>query len=157
MNSKVFDAMLRHGIGFNPWYFEKHMDSPNYPPHNITQIDESRYRVTLAVAGFTEDELQIMLSPSKDGPLLTVAGKKVKPEEQQPPGCTWDPGKGHKVLYQGIAYRNFTSEFLIGENVEVETAGLRDGLLEINLLRHIPESQKAKLIPINHSNLSYHN
>lgn len=139
MNPKVFDAMLRHGIGFNPWYFEKHMDAPHYPPHNVAQVSESRYRVTLAVAGFTEDDLQIVLAPSKDGPLLTVTGKKVKDEttDEQP-----------KLLHQGIAYRNFSSEFLIGENVEVVSAVLKNGLLEIDLLRHIPESQKPKQIPI---------
>jgi molecular chaperone IbpA len=147
MNAKIFDAMLRHGIGWNPWYFEKYADSPNFPPHNITQIDENHYSLTLAVAGFTEDELSINLQSTSSGPTLIVTGKKTNVVEKCD-GTSIEIDLPHKVLYRGIAYRNFSREFLIGENVEVETAKLKNGILEINLVRHIPESQKPKLIPI---------
>ena len=159
MNAKLFDAMLRHGIGLNPWYFEKHADSPNFPPHNITQIGENSYRLTLAVAGFTQDELQISLqfSAKANGPLLTIIGKKNGPGENIVYKDTYNdasfetdlvqkPSEHYKILYRGIAYRDFTREFLIGENVEVESARLQHGLLEIDLVRHVPESHKPKLI-----------
>lgn len=133
MNSKLLDAMIRHGIGFDPFFFEKHIDAPNFPPHNIVELEKDRhYRLTLAVAGFTPDEVQVV----REGDLLTVVGHK---EES---------GKDGHVLYRGIAYRDFSRQFKIGDNVQVQTASMKHGLLEIDLVRELPEAMRPKLIPI---------
>lgn len=133
MNSKLLDAMIRHGIGFDPFFFEKHIDAPNFPPHNIIELAKDRhYRLTLAVAGFTPDEVQIVC----EGDLLNISGHKQ------------ESGKEGHVLYRGIAYRDFSRQFKIGENVRVQTASMKHGLLEIDLVRELPEALKPKLIPI---------
>jgi molecular chaperone IbpA len=134
MNSKVFESMIRHGIGLDPWFFERNADSPNFPPHNIVQLEEDRYLLTLAVAGFLDDEIQIIV----ESDVLTVSGQKT----EEPPKT------GRQVLYRGIAFRDFNRQFKIGENVHVQEATLRHGLLNIILVRELPESQKPKQIQI---------
>lgn len=132
MNTNLMDAMTRFGIGLDPWFFEKHATAPNFPPHDIIQLGEHSYRLTLAVAGYAPDELQIVL----ENDLLTISGQKQ------------DVGKEGHILHQGIAYRNFSRQFKIGEHVRVASATMEHGLLQIDLVREIPESQKPKLITI---------
>lgn len=134
MNAKIIESMLRHGIGLDPWFFERNADTPNFPPHNIVQLDKDRYQLTLAVAGFQPDEMQIIL----EGDLLTVSGRKADEPEKE----------GRQVLYQGIAFRDFSRQFKIGDNVEVQDVNLQHGLLRISLVRELPEEQKPKLIKI---------
>jgi molecular chaperone IbpA len=107
--------------------------APSYPPYNIEQSDENQYRVTMAVAGFSEAELAIEL---KDG-TLTIAGRRA---ETEPRG---------KVLHQGIAARSFERRFQLAEHMEVQGARLENGLLHIDVLRVIPEEKKARRIAIN--------
>jgi molecular chaperone IbpA len=107
--------------------------APAYPPYNIEQSDENQYRVTMAVAGFSEAELAIEL---KDG-TLTVAGRRA---EAEPRG---------KMLHQGIAARSFERRFQLAEHMEVQGARLENGLLHIDVLRVIPEEKKARRIAIN--------
>lgn len=131
---KLFESMIRHGIGLDPWFFEKHADAPNFPPHNIVQLDDGHYQLTLAVAGFQPDELEIIM----EGDLLTISGHK-----------TDEPLKeGRKMLYRGIAFRDFSRPFKIGENVRVQDVSLQHGLLTVSLVREIPESQQPKRINI---------
>lgn len=135
MNTSLLETMARHGIGLNTRFFEQlQTTNSKYPPHNITQIGDD-YRLTMAVAGFTSDDLEISVQDEH----LTVTGRSPQKE--------WDGGNGYKVLYQGIGLRDFTSVFMIGD-VEVKTATLKNGLLEIDLIRHIPESKKVKKIAI---------
>lgn len=134
MHAKLFESMLRHGIGLDPWFFEKHADAPNFPPHNIVQLDDDSYLLTLAVAGYLPDEIKVVL----ENDVLTVSGRKADEPEKM----------GRKVLYHGIAFRDFSRQFKIGENVRVQDAVLRHGLLNIILQREIPEAQKPKLIQI---------
>jgi molecular chaperone IbpA len=131
---KLFDSMVRYGIGLDPWFFEKHADAPNFPPHNIIQLDENQYQVTLAVAGFLPHELNVVL----EGDILTVSGHK---DDET-------PKEGRQVLYRGIAFRDFSRPFKIGENVHVQEVTLQHGLLTISLVRQIPESQQPKRIKI---------
>ena len=132
MHAKLFDSMLRHSIGIDPWFFEKHADAPNFPPHNIVQVSDDHYLLTLAVAGFRQDDMKIVL----ESDTLVVSGhKEDEPEEG-------------RLLYRGIAYRDFSRQFKIGENVQVQDAVLEHGLLKITLLRVIPEADKPKMIPI---------
>jgi molecular chaperone IbpA len=106
--------------------------APSYPPYNIEQSEENQYRVTMAVAGFSESELAIEL---KDG-TLTVSGRRA---ESEPRG---------KMLHQGIAARSFERRFQLAEHMEVQGARLEHGLLHIDVLRVIPEEKKARRIAI---------
>src|ERR1700757_388369 len=110
MNANITDSMLRYGIGLNPWFFERSEGRPKFPPHNITQIGESRYRLTLAVAGYSREELKITLQGeklticgSKEGSVLKAtgewsdAGPKSLTEYETPPD-----NESHRVVYRGI-------------------------------------------------------
>ena len=103
-----------------------------YPPYNIERFDENQYRITMAVAGFGEDELTIEV---KEG-TLTIAGQKQVAEE------------GKEYLHQGIAARNFERRFQLADHVEVSGARLENGLLHVELKREIPEAMKPRTIPI---------
>lgn len=107
----------------------------NYPPFNIERISEDRYRVTLAIAGFRAEELDITAQQN----LLQVTGRK---EE----GSSADRAK---FLHVGIANRSFERRFELADFVRVDNAGLSDGLLTIELVREVPEAMKPKKIAIN--------
>lgn len=113
--------------------------SDNYPPFNIERLTEDRYRVTLAVAGFRPDEIEITAQQN----LLQVTGRK--DETQQ--------GGHSKFLHVGIANRSFERRFELADFVRVERADLADGLLTIELVREIPEAMKPKKIAINGGHL----
>lgn len=134
MHAKIIESMLRHGIGLDPWFFEKNADAPNFPPHNIIQLEDNLYLLTLAVAGFHQDEIKIVL----ESDILTISGQKSAEPDKE----------GRQVLYRGIAFRDFSRQFKIGENVRVREASLDHGLLNVLLVREIPESRKPKLIQI---------
>jgi molecular chaperone IbpA len=106
-----------------------------YPPYNIERTGETAYRITVAVAGFSEEDLSIEV---KENTLL-IRGSKEK-EEPQPRA---------EMLYQGIAARAFERRFQMAEHVEVTGASLRNGLLHVELVRKIPEAQKPRRIEIN--------
>jgi molecular chaperone IbpA len=103
-----------------------------YPPYNIERTGENAYRVTIAVAGFTESELSIETKENA----LTVKGEK-QPKSDAPKA---------EVLYQGIAARAFERVFRLADFVEVKAAGLENGLLHIDLVREIPEAMKPRTI-----------
>jgi molecular chaperone IbpA len=107
----------------------------NYPPFNIERLSEDRYRVTLAVAGFRTDEIDITAQQN----LLQVSGRK---EEVAPTDRA-------KFVHVGIANRSFERRFELADFVRVEKADLSDGLLTIELLREVPEAMKPKKIAIN--------
>jgi molecular chaperone IbpA len=106
-----------------------------YPPYNIERTGENAYRVTVAVAGFSEAELAIEAKENT----LTVKGEKV---------AKTDETKA-EVLYQGIAARAFERVFRLADHVEVKSAALENGLLHIDLVREIPEAMKPRTIRIN--------
>jgi molecular chaperone IbpA len=105
-----------------------------YPPYNIERTGENAYRVTMAVAGFGEDDLDIQ---SKEN-VLTVKGEKKEEKEE----------KGRELLYRGIASRAFERRFQLADHVEVVGASLNNGLLHIDLVREIPEAMKPRKIAI---------
>ncbi len=111
-------------------------DSVNasYPPYNIERTDENAYRISVAVAGFNDDELDVEVKENT----LTISGKKQSSEDEE----------GRKFLHRGIAARSFTRKFELADNVEVRGAGLENGLLNIDLVREIPEEQKPRRIEI---------
>jgi molecular chaperone IbpA len=112
---------------------------PAYPPYNIELLSENSYRISMAVAGFTESELDI---ESKDN-TLTVTGTKNSEKNVSE----------RKFLYQGIAERNFERKFQLGDHVKVIGAFMESGLLHIDLQREIPEALKPRKITINDKNL----
>ncbi len=104
----------------------------NYPPYDIEVTGENRYTITIAVAGFAENELEIH---SENG-VLQVRGKKEKDETKK------------QFLYQGIAYRSFERKFQLADYVKVTGANLENGILKIDLLKEVPEAMKPKKISI---------
>ncbi len=111
-------------------------NQPAYPPYNIELLEQDKYRITMAVAGFTEDEISL----TSENNTLTVAA--AKPEK------VGDPSK-RTYLHQGIAERNFRRQFRLAEHVKVTGASLSNGLLNIELQREIPEAMKPRQIPLN--------
>ncbi|HDZ75522.1 MAG TPA: Hsp20 family protein [Aurantimonas coralicida] len=109
-------------------------NSSTYPPYNIERTGENAYRVTIAVAGFGDEELSIEAREN----VLTVKGEKAEAEE----------GTGNETLYRGIAGRAFERRFQLAEYVEVKGASLKNGLLHIDLVRVIPEAMKPRKIEI---------
>ena len=133
----------RATIGFDRLFNElarSFANSPNgngYPPYNIAQINEDEYMISLAVAGFGMDNLEI----TKDGNALKIEGTSPKGDEEV------------NYLHKGIGGRNFTREFTLADHVEVEGATLELGMLNIHLKREVPEELQPKKIKIN--NASY--
>ncbi|MEF2552733.1 Hsp20 family protein [Aurantimonas sp. A2-1-M11] len=109
-------------------------NSQTYPPYNIERTGENAYRVTLAVAGFGEEELSIEAREN----VLTVKGEKAEAQESDQ----------YETLYRGIAGRAFERRFQLAEYVEVKGAVLKNGLLHIDLQRVIPEAMKPRRIAI---------
>ena len=136
----------RATIGFDRLFNElerSFQNSPNsngYPPYNIAQINEDEYMISLAVAGFGMDNLEI----TKDGNVLRVEGTSPKGDEKV------------NYLHKGIGGRNFRREFTLADHVEVANAGLELGMLNIHLKREIPEELQPKKIAITDWNGAVH-
>jgi len=105
---------------------------PSYPPYNVERLDDNDYRITMAVAGFTEDDLEI----TSEQNTLVISGR------QQ------EEGEDRNFLYRGIAGRNFERKFQLAEHVKVTAARLENGLLHVDLVREIPEAMKPRKIAI---------
>jgi molecular chaperone IbpA len=110
-------------------------DTPAYPPYNIQLIGENQYRITMAVAGFAEADIEIEAKENS----LTVRGEQTSTSESEE----------SEFLHRGIATRTFERRFQLEEHVEVKGASLENGLLHINLEREIPEAMKPRSIAIN--------
>lgn len=135
MNRFDFTPYRRSTVGFDRLFdlLENNARASagdNYPPFNIERRSEDNYRITLAVAGFREDDLDITAQQN----LLVVQGRKRDESEQA------------EMLHVGIANRGFERRFELADYVRVENAALADGLLVIDLLREVPESMKPKKI-----------
>src|SRR3954464_3474611 len=105
--------------------------TPSYPPYNIEGTGENAYRISLAVAGFTDRDLSIEVKEST----LAIRGEKTAEEKAD-------------VLYQGIAARSFERRFQLADGVQVTGASLENGLLHLDLVREIPEAKKPRRIEI---------
>ncbi len=103
-----------------------------YPPYNIELLKQDQYRITMAVAGFTCEELDLQTEQGT----LTIKGRRD------------GDGLEHNYLHRGIAARNFERRFQLADHVEVTSARLDHGLLHIDLAREVPEAMKPKQIPI---------
>ena len=107
-------------------------NTPTYPPYNIELIADDKYRITMAVAGFQKSEIDLEL----EGDSLKVVGRKEREEQ------------GKTYLHRGIGARNFEHRFQLAEHVKVVSAALDAGLLNIELVREIPEAMKPRKILI---------
>ena len=109
-------------------------EAPSYPPYNIERTGENAYRISVAVAGFSQDDLSIEV---KENALTIRDEKKTNVEQKTEP------------LYQGIAARTFERRFQLADYVQVTGASLENGLLHVELVREIPEAKKPRQIAIN--------
>ena len=137
MHSVDFTPLYRSSIGFDRLAslldnaLTADTKNSSYPPYNIEVLDENRYAITLAVAGFSQDNLDIQV----ENGVLTVRGEKNTQEERE-------------YLYHGISNRTFERKFNLADYVEVTNADLSNGLLNIDLKKEIPEAMKPKSINI---------
>lgn len=129
---------LPHSIGFEniinqlDYLFDFEKNIPSYPPHNIIRIDEYKYIVQFALAGFTKDELELQIEDSK----LIVKGNKKESIDNL------------EYIHKGIGTRAFTKSIPIIDTVEVEYASYENGILSVGLINNIPEHKKPKSIEI---------
>lgn len=134
-----FSPLYRSTVGFDRLFSlldsmgQPEQSAPAYPPYNIERTGENAYRISMAVAGFGEADLDI---EAKENTLL-VKGDQEKDENDE-----------RDMLFQGIAARNFERRFQLADHVEVRSAHLENGLLHIDLVREIPEAMKARKIAI---------
>jgi molecular chaperone IbpA len=115
-----------------------HAGTTNYPPYNIVKTGDNTFEVQVAVAGFSQGEINVEV---RDGDLI-VTGEKT----------STDLPEGHEYTHQGISARRFVRTFSLADYVEVESAVARDGILTVKLERHIPEAMKPKTIAITYTN-----
>ncbi len=108
--------------------------SPGYPPYNIERTGENNFRISVAVSGFSQNEISIVAKENT----LTIRGEKAANEN----------GQTAEVLYRGIASRAFERQFQLADFVQVKNASLENGLLHVDLVREIPEAKKPRQIPI---------
>ena len=134
--------LMRQSVGFDRFndLFESLLrdtseNFDNYPPYNIVKYGEDKYKITMAVAGFNMDDLNLVL---QDG-ILSVSGNHKADKKQD---------EGLEILHRGIATRSFERTFRLADYIQVKSAEIRDGLLAIDLERIIPEEKKARMIPI---------
>lgn len=133
-----FAPLYRHSVGFDRManmldnMLEVESRQPSYPPYNVEKTSDNAYRITLAIAGFTEADLDI---ESKEN-ILVIKGAKGEAESQG------------QFLHRGIATRSFERRFQLADHVRVTAASLENGLLHIDLEREVPEALKPRKIEI---------
>jgi molecular chaperone IbpA len=140
MRTFNFAPLYRSTVGFDRMFsMLDQLDGtegsvPSYPPYNIERNGENGFRISVAVAGFTDADLSIEAKENT----LTIRGEKRTNDEE----------KSGDVLYKGIAERTFERSFQLADHVVVKGAGLANGLLHVDLVREIPEAMKPRAIPI---------
>ena len=138
MRTFDFAPLWRSTIGFDRLFDlineTQRLEADNYPPYDVLRTGEDSYRINLAVAGFSPDEITITAQQNK----LTIAGRK-----------TEAVSKGdQEMLYHGISARPFERTFNLDNHVEVQAASFEHGLLQVDLVRRIPEAMKPRRIAI---------
>ncbi|HCG40608.1 MAG TPA: heat-shock protein [Pseudomonas sp.] len=139
MSSFPMAPLFRQSVGFDRFndLFESALRNDtgsSYPPYNIEKHGDDQYRIVVAAAGFEESDLDLQVERS----VLTISGG---PRESEAENVTY--------LHQGIAQRAFKLSFRLADHIEVKGAALNSGLLNIDLVRVVPEEAKPKRIPIN--------
>ena len=139
----IFNSLKPFSIGFDNMFdqFESLLGNggmihSNYPPYNIRKAGKDKYAIEIAVAGFNKNDVEVEFEDN----LLTVKTKKINKTVEK---------NGDEMIHKGISERSFSKSFTIADDVKVDGAELKDGLLTINCEKIIPEQKKKKLIPIN--------
>lgn len=125
-------ALTRALVGFDRAFDAFSVNSGNYPPHNIVSLDENKYAIEVAVAGFARDDIKIAVDQNQ----LVITGTSPKTDTEK------------QYLHRGIAARDFEKSFVLAEHIVVQDAVVQDGMLTINLERVVPEELKPRLIQI---------
>jgi molecular chaperone IbpA len=138
----IFNSLRPFSIGFDDMFdqFESMLGNgslvqTNYPPYNIRKAGKDKYAIELAVAGFNKNDVEI----EYEDKLLTVKSKKIDKTVEK---------NGNEIIHRGISQRSFSRSFTIADDVKVNDAELKDGLLTIVCEKIVPEQKKKKLIPI---------
>ena len=138
----IFNSLRPLSVGFDDMFdqFESMLGNggvvqSNYPPYNIRKAGKDKYAIEVAVAGFNKDDVEVEYEDN----LLTVKTKDVKRTEEK---------EGDEVIHRGISQRSFARSFTIADDVKVNGAELKDGLLTISCEKIIPEIKKKRLIEI---------
>jgi molecular chaperone IbpA len=131
----------RFGIGFDSMFDDlmrvtQAQSGTNYPPHNVIKTGDNTSVIEVAVAGFSEGEIEI----SVDKQILTIAGATQRTDDDT-----------YEYLHRGISRRDFRQAFTLADHVEVKNATVRDGILTVYLEREVPESARPKTIAITYS------
>jgi molecular chaperone IbpA len=136
MRSYDFSPLWRSTIGFDRLFdlaqSAQRATEDNYPPYNIERLGEDRYQISLAVAGFSPDEISVTAEQN----VVTIEGNKTDKTERE-------------FMYRGISTRAFKRQFNLADYVQVKNASFDNGLLKIELVREIPEAMKPRRIAIN--------
>ena len=135
MRTDDFAPLWRSTVGFDRLFdlldeTQRRVED-NYPPYNIERLGEDRYQISVALAGFSPDEIAVTAEQN----VLTVEGRKNDKDR-------------HEYLYQGISARPFKRQFNLADYVEVKAATFDNGLLRVELVREIPEAMKPRRIAI---------
>ena len=138
----IFNSLRPFSIGFDDMFdqFESMLGNGglvqnNYPPYNIRKAGKDKYAIELAVAGFNKNDVEI----EYEDKLLTVKTKKVDKTVEK---------DGNEIIHRGISHRSFSRSFTIADDVKVNGAELKDGLLTVDCERVVPDYKKKKLIEI---------
>jgi len=131
MRTFDFSPFYRSTVGFDQLFDLLDSERPDWPPYDIEKLNDDQYRISMAVAGFKQSEIEI----TQEGSTLTVVGRKEGRDERQ-------------LLHRGIAGRSFKQVFNIADHVKVAGASMEDGMLSIALVREVPEQLKPRKIEI---------
>jgi len=134
MRTLDYSPLFRSTVGFDRLF--DLIDSgtrPDWPPYNIEKFGENDYQISMAIAGFGPEEIELV----QEGNTLTISGEKRRgPEERR------------EMLHHGLAFRNFRQTFNLAAHVKVDSASLENGLLSVRLVREIPEQLKPRQIKL---------
>ena len=141
-NLSIWNSLRPFSVGFDSIFdeFDRMLESTerystNYPPYNIKRVNDTDYRIEVALAGYDKDDIEVELKDSA----LTVRNKTKEQAIDE---------KGNGVIHKGISTRQFERAFTISEDIKVKDAELKNGLLTIDLERIIPNEKKPRLIDI---------
>jgi molecular chaperone IbpA len=133
MRTYDFSPLFRSTVGFDRLFdMLDNSIRPDWPPYNIERTGENQYRISMAVAGFAQHEIELV----QQGNVLQISSRKKA--EQNKEG----------MLHQGLAFRNFKQTFSLADHVKVASANLENGLLSVELVREVPEQLKPRRIEI---------
>jgi molecular chaperone IbpA len=136
MRTYDFAPLFRSTVGFDRLFdMLDNSTRPDWPPYNIERVGENQYRISMAIAGFGPNEIEL----TQQGNTLLVTGQKKSEQDN------------HEMLHQGLAYRGFKQTFNLADHVKVTAANLENGLLSVELTREVPEQMKPRRIELGSS------